>query len=218
MVSAALQSGRMGGPPVGAEHRVEMVAAVRRLYIGEVSALAAQFHPVDGALPARHVDAVHGILPRRGFSEIDRFCVAETMPVDRAARQCHRLRRKQDLRRLFRRNQRDGLDIGVDRRWRARDGHRGFLYRGLLQQRRNGIGLANSRLGPRDGGCRFGGRLLDLEAGHPGARGAAGEAQGGKKGDDDAWRPHLDLYAETRQTEGGRPRQSRVQFLTRNYQ
>ena len=61
-----------------------MVAAVGRLDVDEVGALALQRLPVDVALPARHVDAVHGIILRRGFSEIDRLGVAETVPVEPA--------------------------------------------------------------------------------------------------------------------------------------
>ena len=74
-----------------------MVAAVGRLDVGEVGALAAQLFPIDIALQARDIDAVNGQMPGRGLAEVDRLGIAKAIARDRPGK--HRRRARQPLRR-----------------------------------------------------------------------------------------------------------------------
>jgi hypothetical protein len=82
MISTAPQAGCLGAAPVLLEHRVEMIAAIGRLDVSEVGALAAQLLPIDVTLPTGNIDAVHSMVFRRRLAEIDRLGIAEAAAVD----------------------------------------------------------------------------------------------------------------------------------------
>ena len=81
MISAAPDASGRRAVPVSAECRIKPVAPVRRFDEGEIRAVRLEFWPVDIALPARHVDAVHRIALGRHAPEADRFGVAEARAV-----------------------------------------------------------------------------------------------------------------------------------------
>lgn len=82
VIGAVFQAGFLGAAPIFLEHRIKVIAAVGRLDVDEVRALPPQRLPIDLALPARHVDAVHGKLSRRGGAEVDRLGIAEAVAVN----------------------------------------------------------------------------------------------------------------------------------------
>src|SRR5690606_23364797 len=82
VIGTTLDACRLRFAPVLAEHGVEMISAVGCLDIGEVCALRAQFHPINIALPARYVHAMHCQLARRRAPEIDGFRIAKAMAVN----------------------------------------------------------------------------------------------------------------------------------------
>ena len=63
MIGAARQAGSLGALPVADEFRVDAVAALGRLDIGEFDAALMHRVPVDIALIFGHVDAVNGEIP-----------------------------------------------------------------------------------------------------------------------------------------------------------
>jgi len=176
-----------------------MVAAVGRLDIGEVGPLRAKLRPVDIALPARDVDAVHGELLRRMGPEIDRLGIAELAGINAAALLRHGQHRRLGPdqggdRALGGNRHANGAHHGVERlRLRRLAGPGQCLLMGYAFGSRLGRGLNGGAIhrGGRHGYGRLAGGRNDgtrLLRGHPvqkvfriGAGDAARQGEAGKE-------------------------------------
>ena len=207
VIGAALQPGPVGIAPVLAEHRVEMVAAIGRLDVDEVRALPAQLLPVDVALPARDVDAVHGELLGRGLAEIDRLGVAEPPLVDDDVG----IGRLGGARAL-RRDQCRQLGRWLGSLLRCLGRHRVRLA-GNCRRRRHALDHRRVRPLDRTRGLARQAKPVDART-----RGAGDQAETGKDGGGSDWQTHEDSHSDTDSTRRTPPKSAERTLLMENYQ
>ncbi len=77
VVSTAANTRFLRALPVGAEHRIEMIAAIRRLDEGEIGAACAQLRPINIGLPTGYIHPVDLEMTRLDPAEIDRLRIPE---------------------------------------------------------------------------------------------------------------------------------------------